>query len=49
MVLISVLVGVVIERISQSVFGGVSGDAIGATNEIARAITLVALAGVLLI
>lgn len=48
-VLIGVLVGVVIERVAQSVFGGVSGDAIGAANEIARAVTLVALVGVLLI
>jgi adenosylcobinamide-GDP ribazoletransferase len=48
-ILLSVLVGVVMERVGQSVFGGVSGDAIGATNETARAITLAVLAGVLLL
>ncbi len=49
LVLISVLVGVVMERVAQSVFGGVSGDAIGAANETARAITLVVFAGLLLL
>ena len=48
-VLLSVLVGFVMERVAQSVFGGVSGDAIGAANETARAIALVFLAGVLLL
>jgi adenosylcobinamide-GDP ribazoletransferase len=48
-VLLSVLVGAVMERVAQSVFGGVSGDMIGATNETARAVTLVVLAGVLLL
>jgi adenosylcobinamide-GDP ribazoletransferase len=48
-VLLSVLVGAIMARVAQSVFGGVSGDAIGATNETARAITLVFLAGVLLL
>jgi adenosylcobinamide-GDP ribazoletransferase len=48
-VLLSVLVGAVMERVAQSVFGGVSGDAIGAANETARAVTLVVLAGVLLL
>ena len=48
-VLLSVLVGVVMERVAQSVFGGVSGDAIGAANETARAVALVFLAGVLLL
>lgn len=48
-VLLSVLVGVVMERVAHSVFGGVSGDAIGATNETARAASLVILAGVLFI
>lgn len=48
-VLLSVLVGAVMERIAQSVFGGVSGDAIGAANETARAVTLVVLAGVLML
>ena len=48
-VLLSVLVGAVMERVAQSVFGGVSGDAIGAANETARAVTLVVLAGVLML
>ncbi len=48
-VLLSFLVGAVMERIAQSVFGGVSGDAIGAANETARAVTLVVLAGVLML
>ena len=48
-VLLSVLVGAVMERVAQSVFGGVSGDAIGAANETARAVALVFLAGVLLL
>ena len=48
-VLLSVLVGAVMERVAQSVFGGVSGDAIGASNEAARAVALVFLAGVLLL
>ena len=48
-VLLSVLVGAVMERVAQSVFSGVSGDAIGAANETARAVTLVVLAGVLLL
>jgi cobalamin synthase len=29
------------KRVSDGVFGGVSGDMIGATNEVARAVTLV--------
>jgi adenosylcobinamide-GDP ribazoletransferase len=48
-ILLSVLVGAMMERVAQSVFGGVSGDAIGATNETARAVSLVVLAGVLLL
>jgi adenosylcobinamide-GDP ribazoletransferase len=48
-VLLSVLVGAVMERVAQRVFGGVSGDAIGAANETARAVALVFLAGVLLL
>ena len=35
------------ERVAKSVFGGVSGDVIGATNETVRAVTLVFVAGVL--
>jgi adenosylcobinamide-GDP ribazoletransferase len=42
----SILIGILMERVGKSVFGGVSGDMIGATNEIARAVTLLLLAGV---
>jgi cobalamin synthase len=44
--LISVFLGVFMERVAKNVFGGVSGDMIGATNKIVRAITLVSMAGV---
>jgi adenosylcobinamide-GDP ribazoletransferase len=44
---VSILSGLVMERVANSVFGGVSGDMIGATNESARAVTLLVLAGVL--
>jgi adenosylcobinamide-GDP ribazoletransferase len=47
-VLIGVLLGVLMEEVAKSVFGGVSGDAIGATNEIVRAVVLVFVAGVLI-
>ena len=46
-VAISVLLGVLMERVAKNIFGGVSGDMIGATNETARAVTLILLAGVL--
>jgi adenosylcobinamide-GDP ribazoletransferase len=46
-VAVSVLSGVLMEQVGRSVFGGVSGDMIGATNESVRAVTLVLLAGVL--
>ena len=46
--LVSVPVAVLMEKVAGSVFGGVSGDMIGATNEVARAVTLVLLAGVLM-
>ena len=48
-VLISILLGVFMEKVATSVFGGVSGDAIGATNEIVRAVVLVFVAGVLML
>ena len=37
------------EKVSESIFGGVSGDTIGATNEVARAVTLILLAAVLMV
>jgi len=48
-ILIGVLLGVFMERVAQSVFGGVSGDMIGATNEMCRAVTLVVMAGMLML
>jgi cobalamin synthase len=33
------------ERVAENVFGGVSGDMIGATNEVVRAVALVFAAG----
>jgi adenosylcobinamide-GDP ribazoletransferase len=48
-VLISFLVGVVMEQVAASILGGVSGDAIGATNECTRAVVLVFLASVFLL
>ncbi|MCW3995573.1 MAG: adenosylcobinamide-GDP ribazoletransferase [Candidatus Bathyarchaeota archaeon] len=47
LLLISVPVAFAMNRVSDSVFGGVSGDMIGATNEVARAVTLVLLAAAL--
>jgi adenosylcobinamide-GDP ribazoletransferase len=49
LVLVSVPVAFVMEKVALKVFGGVSGDVIGATNEVARAVTLILLAGVLMI
>ncbi len=43
-VLLSIPVALGMEKISEKVFGGVSGDTIGATNEVARAVTLILLA-----
>jgi adenosylcobinamide-GDP ribazoletransferase len=48
-VLVSIPVAIVMEKVSNEVFGGVSGDMIGATNEVARATTLVLFAIVLLV
>src|SRR5208337_3258295 len=48
-VLVSIPVALVMEKVAESVFGGVSGDMIGATNEVARAVTLILLAGVLVL
>ncbi len=49
LVFVSVPVALVMSKVSQRVFGGVSGDAIGATNEVARAVTLILFAGVLML
>jgi adenosylcobinamide-GDP ribazoletransferase len=48
-ILVSFLLAVFMERVAKSVFGGVSGDMIGATNEVVRAATLVFVAGVLML
>jgi adenosylcobinamide-GDP ribazoletransferase len=48
-VLASVVVAVGMRSVSNRVFGGVSGDMIGATNEVARAVALVMLAVVLMV
>lgn len=48
-ILLSVVLGVLMGLVAKSVFGGVSGDMIGATNEVIRAATLVFAAGVLLL
>ena len=49
LVLVSVPVAFVMEKVAENVFGGVSGDVIGATNEVARAVTLILFALVLLL
>lgn len=48
-ILLSFLLGVLMEIVAEIVFGGVSGDMMGATNEVTRAATLVFLAGVLML
>jgi len=48
-VLASISVALVMEKVAENVFGGVSGDMIGATNEVARAVTLILIAGVLIL
>jgi adenosylcobinamide-GDP ribazoletransferase len=48
-VLVSIPVALVMEKVSENIFGGVSGDTIGATNEVARAVTLILIAGVLIL
>jgi adenosylcobinamide-GDP ribazoletransferase len=48
-VLLSIFFGFLMERVAESVFGGVSGDMIGATNETVRAVSLVFLAGMLML
>ena len=49
LVLVSVPVALVMKKVSEWIFGGVSGDMIGATNEVARATTLILIAAVLLV
>jgi len=49
LVLVSIPVAFVMEKVGENIFGGVSGDMIGATNEVARAVTLILLAGVLIL
>jgi len=48
-VLVSIPVAFVMEKVSMGVFGGVSGDMIGATNEVARTVSLVLFAVVLIL
>jgi adenosylcobinamide-GDP ribazoletransferase len=49
LVFASIPVAYVMNKVSNSVFGGVSGDMIGATNEVARAVALVLFAVVLIL
>jgi len=49
LVLVSIPVALVMEKVAENIFGGVSGDVIGATNEVARAVTLILFAGVLIL
>ncbi|MGO8807277.1 MAG: adenosylcobinamide-GDP ribazoletransferase [Candidatus Bathyarchaeia archaeon] len=49
LVLVSIPVALVMEKVAEKIFGGVSGDMIGATNEVARAVTLILFAGVLIL
>jgi len=49
LVFVSVPVALVMKKVSESIFGGVSGDIIGATNEVARATTLILIAAVLMV
>jgi adenosylcobinamide-GDP ribazoletransferase len=48
-VLVSVPTALLMEKVSNAVFGGVSGDMIGATNEVARAVSLVLFAVLLMV
>ena len=49
LVFVSIPVAFVMNKVSNNVFGGVSGDMIGATNEVARAVTLILFAVVLMV
>ena len=48
-VAVSLLLGVLMERVAKSVFGGVSGDMIGSTNETIRAVALILMVGALML
>ena len=48
-ILVSVLSGFFMESVGTRIFGGVSGDMIGATNETVRAVALVFVAGALML
>ncbi len=48
-VLVSIPVAFLMRKVSNKAFGGVTGDTIGATNEVSRAVTLILLAGVLML
>ncbi|MBT0160052.1 hypothetical protein G4O51_08710 [Candidatus Bathyarchaeota archaeon A05DMB-2] len=48
-ILVSVTLGVLMGQVGKSVFGGVSGDVMGATNEVVRSAVLIFVAGVLLL
>jgi adenosylcobinamide-GDP ribazoletransferase len=49
LVLVSIPVALAMEKVAENVFGGVSGDVIGATNEVTRAVTLILIACVLIL
>jgi cobalamin synthase len=48
-VAVSILAGALMEQVAKNVFGGVSGDMIGATNETVRAVTLILSVGALML
>jgi len=48
-VAVSILLGALMESVAKNVFGGVSGDMIGATNETVRAATLILMVGALML
>ena len=48
-VLVAALFGAFMEKVANSVFGGVSGDMIGATNETSRALSLVLVAAIVVL
>jgi adenosylcobinamide-GDP ribazoletransferase len=47
-VFVNIPIAYIMEKVAEKVFGGVSGDVIGAINEVSRAITFVLLIGVLM-